>query len=117
MSVSVASEPGPDMRTAMGGSAFAVDRPARIDLRAVIPVRTCIGCRRTAAKPYLVRLVWDAAAGAVRADRRQVLPGRGCYLHPGCGAAAMKRRAVGRALRRVVDGEQVATLLAAEGLT
>ena len=101
----------------MGGSAFAVDGPARINSLAVIPVRTCIGCRRSAAKPELVRLVWDAAADAVRADRRQVLPGRGCYLHPGCGVAAVKRRAVGRALRRAVDGEQVATLLAAEGLT
>ena len=101
----------------MGGSAFAVDGPARINSLAVSSVRTCIGCRRSAAKPDLVRLVWDAAAGAVRADRRQVLPGRGCYLHPGCGAAAVKRRAVGRALRRAVDGEQVATLLAAEGLT
>ena len=101
----------------MGGSAFAVDGPARINSLAVIPVRTCIGCRRPGAKPELVRLVWDAAAGAVRADRRQVLPGRGCYLHPGCGAAAVKRRAVGRALRRAVDGEQDATLLAAEGLT
>lgn len=94
-----------------------MDRPARIDFLAVIPVRTCIGCRRPGAKPDLVRLVWDAAAGAVRVDRRQVLPGRGCYLHPGCGAAVVKRRAVGRALRRVVDGEQVAALLAAEGLT
>jgi hypothetical protein len=28
----------------------------------------------------------------------------------------VKRRAVGRALRREVDGEQVATLLATEGL-
>lgn len=80
------------------------------------PVRTCIGCRRTAGRPDLVRLVWDPAREAVVVDRRQVLPGRGCYLHPGCGGAAVKRRAVGRALRRVVDGEQVAALLAAEGL-
>lgn len=80
------------------------------------PVRTCIGCRQTAAKPALVRLAWDAASGTVVVDRGQVLPGRGCYLHPGCGGAALKRRAIGRALRRSVDGEQVAALLAAEWL-
>ncbi len=76
------------------------------------PVRTCVGCRRTAPKAALVRLVWDDATGAVVVDQRQVLPGRGCYLHPGCGAQAVQRRAVGRALRRTVDGDQVATLLA-----
>ena len=80
------------------------------------PVRTCIGCRQAAAKPTLVRLAWDAASGRVVVDRGQVLPGRGCYLHQGCGGAAVKRRAVGRALRRSVDGEQVAALLATEGL-
>lgn len=81
------------------------------------PVRTCIGCRRTATRATLTRLVWDVAAEAVVVDPEQVLPGRGCYLHPGCGGTAMKRRAVGRALRRVVDGDQVAALLATEGLT
>ena len=101
----------------MNGSVSAVDRPARIDSLAVNTVRTCIGCRRTAAKLTLVRLVWDAGAAGVVVDRKQVLPGRGCYLHPGCGGAAVKRRAVGRALRRVVDGDQVAALLATEGLT
>nr|WP_300141601.1 YlxR family protein [Propionicimonas sp.] len=80
------------------------------------PVRTCIGCRKTAPKPELVRLVWSAEAASVVVDPRQVLPGRGCYVHRGCGSLAVKRRAVGRALRRDVDGEQVATLLAAEGL-
>jgi predicted RNA-binding protein YlxR (DUF448 family) len=78
---------------------------------AVNPVRTCVGCRRTAAKPELVRLVWSEPEAAVVVDARQVLPGRGCYVHPGCGAMAQKRRAVGRALRRVVDGDQVAALL------
>ncbi len=80
------------------------------------PVRTCVGCRQGAAKPDLVRLVWDAASGTVVVDRSQVLPGRGCYLHPGCGGAALRRRVIGRALRQVVDGEQVAALLAAESL-
>lgn len=82
----------------------------------MLPIRTCVGCRQSAPKPGLVRLVWDAASATVVIDRRQVLPGRGCYVHPGCGAQAVKRRAVGRALRRTVDGEQVATLLATEPL-
>lgn len=94
----------------------AVDLPGRLDSCVVVPFRTCIGCRQRAAKSDLVRLVWDTAAGMVVVDRRQVLPGRGCYLHPGCGETALRRRAPGRALRRVVDGEQVAALLAAAGL-
>ena len=77
------------------------------------PIRTCLGCRRKQARAELVRLVWDAAAGAVVIDARQVLPGRGCYVHRGCGATTARRRVVGRALRRVVDGDQVATVLAA----
>jgi len=77
----------------------------------VKPVRTCIGCRGTASRSDLVRLVWDEALGEVVTDPRQVLPGRGCYLHAGCAALVVKRRAVGRALRRSVDGGQVAALL------
>lgn len=45
-------------------------------------------------------------------DSAQRLGGRGCYLHPGCAAQVLRRRAVGRALRRAVDHEQVAALLA-----
>jgi predicted RNA-binding protein YlxR (DUF448 family) len=77
----------------------------------VIGVRTCIGCRRTAPKPELVRLVWDEATAEVVPDPRQVLPGRGCYLHPECAGLVVKRRAVARALRRSVDGGQVARML------
>lgn len=79
------------------------------------PVRTCVGCRATAGKAELVRLVWDEAAARVVADPRQVLPGRGCYLHPGCGAEALRRKTVGRALRRPVDAGQVAALLGSGG--
>lgn len=77
------------------------------------PVRTCLGCRQRAAKQELVRLVWDLASSAVVVDGRQVLPGRGGYVHPGCADALVKRRVLGRALRRAVDAEQVAALLAA----
>lgn len=76
------------------------------------PERTCIGCRLKARKPELVRLVWDGQTGVVVVDTAQVRAGRGCYLHPGCGPAAAKRRAVGRALRRPVDAAQAEALLA-----
>lgn len=86
-----------------------------LDCGVVIGVRTCVGCRGRADKAELVRLVWSAADAAVVVDPRQVMPGRGCYLHPGCEPAAIKRKAVGRALRRTVDGDQVAALLGADG--
>lgn len=61
-------------------------------------MRTCIGCRRTAGKAELVRLVWQQG---VVIDHRQRQPGRGAYLHPEtvCLTQALRRRAVGRALR------------------
>ena len=67
------------------------------------PLRTCIGCRGTAPKAELLRIVWDAAgtrAGPI-ADPRQIAPGRGAYLHrdADCVGLAVKRRALGRALR------------------
>ena len=73
----------------------------------VQPVRTCIGCRRKAGKSELVRLVWQQV---VVVDRAQRAPGRGAYLHPGpdCVALALKRRALGRALR--VTGVDAAVL-------
>lgn len=77
------------------------------------PLRTCLGCRRRLAKAELVRLAWDAATGSVVIDHRSVMPGRGCYLHPACSDVVVRRRVVGRALRQVVDGEQVAAVLAA----
>ncbi len=72
------------------------------------PVRTCIGCRRPAGKTELVRLVWQQG---VVLDHRQRLPGRGAYLHPqvDCLQQALRRRAVGRALRVTgVDAEALA---------
>lgn len=63
------------------------------------PVRTCIGCRGRAPKTELLRLVWHGSAVAL--DRRQVESGRGAYLHPDvtCLDLAVRRRAIGRALR------------------
>nr|WP_239580001.1 YlxR family protein [Microlunatus panaciterrae] len=77
-----------------------------------MPVRTCVGCREREQKSHLVRLVW--AASKVALDRNQVAPGRGAYLHrrPECLELAIRRRAVGRALRVTgVNSDQVAQLL------
>jgi predicted RNA-binding protein YlxR (DUF448 family) len=65
------------------------------------------------AKSGLVRLAWSEEAGVVVVDARQVLPGRGCYLHAGCADQVARRKLLGRALRRPVDGEQATTVLAA----
>jgi len=75
------------------------------------PVRTCIGCRGRASQADLVRLVWTS--DGVRSDPTRRRPGRGAYLHvdPDCLALAVRRRAVGRALRR--DGIGSADLAAA----
>ena len=64
------------------------------------PTRTCIGCRLRAPKPELVRLVWGEHG--LQVDWKQRSAGRGAYLHqhPECLAQAVRRRALGRALRR-----------------
>ncbi|QGF24932.1 YlxR family protein [Raineyella fluvialis] len=79
-----------------------------------VPERTCVGCRGRSAKSGLVRLVWDRTAACVALDPNGTAPGRGAWVHPDphCCDLAMRRRAVGRALRNPhVDGDQVATLL------
>ena len=66
-----------------------------------------MGCRGTAAKGDLVRLV---SSGGVVVDRRQIQLGRGAYLHADerCVEQALKRRAIGRALRITqVDPEEI----------
>ena len=63
------------------------------------PERTCVGCRKRAAKHDLLRVV-GVGEEAVP-DPRGTLPGRGAYLHPAsdCLALAVRRRAFPRALR------------------
>ena len=68
------------------------------------PVRTCIGCRRRAAKSELLRVVAGSDADgqpAVRPDPDGRAPGRGAHLHPTteCLDQAVRRRAFTRALR------------------
>ncbi|WP_069772513.1 MULTISPECIES: YlxR family protein [unclassified Streptomyces] len=63
------------------------------------PERTCVGCRKRAAKTELLRIV--AIKDACVPDPRGTLPGRGAYLHPApfCLDQAARRRAFTRALR------------------
>lgn len=65
-----------------------------------IPQRTCIACRRTDAKRGLIRVVRDGE-GRVAVDATGRRNGRGAYLcHvPACWQAAIKRKALERALR------------------
>jgi hypothetical protein len=76
-----------------------------------VPQRSCVACRRTAAKRDLVRLV-RTAEGAVRVDERGRSPGRGAYL---CRARDCWERALGgdslaRALRMKLSAEDRAAL-------
>ncbi|NQU37016.1 MAG: YlxR family protein [Actinobacteria bacterium] len=63
------------------------------------PVRTCVGCRKRVNKTNLVRIVVSGSELAV--DESFTAPGRGAYVHPGqeCLAAAIRRRALTRALK------------------
>ena len=66
-------------------------------------VRTCVGCRKRAAKSELLRVVAsDRGAGLeVVPDPAGRAPGRGAHLHPTaeCLELALRRRAFPRALR------------------
>ncbi|MEU6387525.1 YlxR family protein [Streptomyces bauhiniae] len=63
------------------------------------PERTCVGCRKRAAKNDLLRIVM--IEDACVPDPRGTLPGRGAYVHPAlvCLDQAVRRRAFTRALR------------------
>ncbi|MFD9130403.1 YlxR family protein [Kitasatospora sp. NPDC059571] len=63
------------------------------------PERTCVGCRKRAAKHELLRVV--AVEGVCVPDHRGALPGRGAHLHPdpACLDLAVRRRAFPRAFR------------------
>jgi uncharacterized protein len=67
------------------------------------PVRTCVGCRRVAARNDLVRHV--VVDGVVVADPERRLAGRGSWLHPDpkCLEAAVKRGGFARSQRRPAD--------------
>ena len=68
------------------------------------PVRTCVGCRKRAAKRELLRVIAGSDAHGltvVAPDPAGTAPGRGAHLHPTteCYELAVRRKAFGRALR------------------
>lgn len=75
------------------------------------PERTCVGCRHRAPKGELVRLA-RLPSGDVSVDRAGSAPGRGAYVHrrPACVDLALRRGAIGRALRTGLDGDGAARL-------
>ena len=77
------------------------------------PVRTCVGCRGTAPKGSLLRLVLGPD-GRVEIDDRAEAHGRGAYVHraPGCVEGALRGGALGRALRTGVGPDEVGRLRA-----
>ncbi len=78
------------------------------------PIRTCVGCRATAAQGELVRLRIDGERVVI--DRRRQ-GGRGAWLHASsaCLEQAARRRAFARAFRGIAAVTDVAELRA--GLT
>lgn|GEM_PF-327182 len=101
------SAPGRDgatLDTASNGvTVSTATRSQSPDLVSDGPVRTCIGCRRTAPRSVLVRIVGAEVEGRLLAvpDPDAVRPGRGAWLHRdrGCVELAERRRAFARALR------------------
>ena len=75
-----------------------------IDTPTHVPIRTCVGCRRRAAKSELLRVAVGSDAqgqAVVSPDPHGATPGRGAHLHPTleCYDLAVRRRAFSRALR------------------
>jgi predicted RNA-binding protein YlxR (DUF448 family) len=81
------------------------ERSASVADDVALPRRTCVVCRATAAKRSLHRIV-RSPAGTVAYDPTGKAAGRGAYLcgRPDCLDAAVRRRAIQRALK-VTDAE------------
>jgi uncharacterized protein len=75
----------------------------KVDNPVTGPVRTCVGCRKRAAKAELLRVVAEDSGDGTEVvpDPRGHAPGRGAHLHPTpeCLELALRRRAFARALR------------------
>ncbi|MFN8035735.1 MAG: YlxR family protein [Acidimicrobiia bacterium] len=85
-------------------------RAGRVSPRS--PRRTCVGCRRTASPDELVRVALRPD-GSLAVGRHE--PGRGAWLCAGsteCFDRAVRRRALGRALRREVSTDEIEALRA-----
>ena len=76
------------------------------------PTRTCVGCRGTADRGDLLRLV--RTEGGAKVDPSGSAPGRGAYVHrrAGCVAEAVRRGTLARALRTGVGPEELGRLQA-----
>jgi uncharacterized protein len=76
------------------------------------PIRTCVGCRGTASKRDLLRVV-RAHDGGVVLDPTGKAQGRGAYVHaePGCWDVALMSGALARALRTGLTLDEAGTLL------
>jgi predicted RNA-binding protein YlxR (DUF448 family) len=87
-----------------------VNRPAREARGPRTPQRTCVGCRRVAGPDALVRLS-RRPDGGLAVGRGE--PGRGAWLCAGsvaCFEAAVRRKALSRALRAEVLSDQLAVV-------
>ncbi|GAA4471595.1 hypothetical protein GCM10023190_00950 [Enteractinococcus fodinae] len=82
-----------------------------------VPMRLCIGCRTRETIDSLVRVAFDEAndSRSLVLDQRNVLPGRGAWLHrdPKCLSTALRKRAFARAFRGRVDTAQLEQSLSA----
>jgi predicted RNA-binding protein YlxR (DUF448 family) len=76
-----------------------------------VPVRTCVGCRRTGTKDSLLRVA-RRPDGRVVVDPTGKAPGRGAYVHrdPACVEAALARDGLWRMLRTGANPEAAARL-------
>jgi predicted RNA-binding protein YlxR (DUF448 family) len=78
-----------------------------------VAFRTCVGCRVTAPKSDLLRVVRGPVGLAVDAPKNgRVAAGRGAYVHPvpACVRAAAGVRVLARALRSDVSVDEVGRL-------
>lgn len=69
-------------------------------------IRTCVACRTSGEKKYLVRLV-RRPDGCVVSDNSGKMPGRGAYICPSaeCLRRAVKEKRLSRALRTEVPDD------------
>ena len=76
-----------------------------------IPQRTCIGCREVNEKKTLVRIVRSPEGVCIDPTGR--MPGRGAYLHEAkeCWENALKRGALGRALKTEITPAEMQVLV------
>jgi len=84
-----------------------------------VPQRTCVACRRTAAKRELVRIV-RMPEGSAEVDPTGKRSGRGAYVcaAPDCWRLAVQKGRLDRALKTSVSAHDKQTLLQyAESLT